>query len=191
MPVVFIGLGNPGSSYAGNRHNIGFMAVDALAHVLKASDFKQKFSGMLAEATHKGEKIFLFKPQTYMNRSGIPTSELTRFYKIPPADVIVLHDELDLPFAKLRIKQGGGNGGHNGLKSLDEHIGQVYWRVRLGIGHPGNKDMVSSYVLSDFSAEEVPALRKFIADIATQAPKLIDKDMSAVMNDVALETTKK
>jgi PTH1 family peptidyl-tRNA hydrolase len=191
MTILLVGLGNPDKQYAVNRHNIGFMAVDALASALKASDFRAKFSGLMAEATAQGEKIFLFKPQTYMNRSGIPTSELAQFYKIVPEDIIVFHDELDLPFTKLRIKQGGGNGGHNGLKSLDEHLGENYWRVRLGIGHPGNKDMVSSYVLSDFDKAEQPALEQFIKSLAAQASKIIHKDMNAVTNEMALETVKK
>lgn len=191
MPKLLIGLGNPGKEYAGNRHNVGFMAVDALAATLKASDFKKKFSGMLAETTHKGEKIYLFKPQTFMNRSGIPTSELAQFYKIPIEDVVVFYDELDLQLGKLRIKQGGGSGGHNGIKSLDQHIGANYWRVRIGIDHPGIKDMVSSYVLSDFAKDEWPIIESLIQALTKQAVKLVDKDMDGVMNGVALETTKK
>lgn len=186
MVKALIGLGNPGAAYEGNRHNVGFMALDVIADALKAGDFKKKFSGLLAEASHAGEKIYLFKPQTYMNRSGQPVSELANFYKIPVEDIIVFYDELDLPLGKLRIKQGGGSGGHNGIKSLDECVGSNYWRVRLGIGHPGVKEIVTSHVLDDFSKDEKPLVNQMLAAIAEHIQLLINNDSAAFTNKIAL-----
>lgn len=185
-PLAFIGLGNPGAKHAGNRHNIGFMAAASLAREARASFPQQKFSGMLQQADYGGRRLYFFLPQTFMNRSGVPSSELIRFYKIPIENVIVLHDELDLALAKIRIKQGGGAAGHNGLKSLDQHIGNNYWRLRLGIDHPGIKEMVHSHVLSDFSASEQRIVDDLIANLAKQLPKLVDKDMAKVVSDIAL-----
>lgn len=172
---VLVGLGNPGREYAGNRHNVGFMAVDAFAasHGLSLSGgglfsrrasgaWKDKFHGHLAEVTVGGEKCLLLKPKTYMNRSGRSVGELLNFYKIPPSDCLVVHDEIDLPFGELRAKQGGGHAGHNGLKDIDAAVGKDYWRLRVGVGHPGNKDLVADYVLSDFSKEEKAALPEII-----------------------------
>lgn len=190
-PFAFIGLGNPGAKYSGHRHNVGFMAVDALAREARASAPQQKFSGLLQTADYQGRKLYFFCPQTFMNCSGVPTSELVRFYKIPLENVMVLHDELDLPLAKVRIKQGGGHGGHNGLKSLDQHIGKDYWRVRIGIDHPGIKEMVHSHVLSDFSGDEARRVETLLAELAKELPKLIDKDAPAVMNACTLNHSPK
>jgi PTH1 family peptidyl-tRNA hydrolase len=154
MTWVLVGLGNPGAQYALNRHNIGFMAVDVIADQHKASAFKIKTNTALAEVTLHGERVFLCKPQTFMNVSGRGVAPLLSFYKIPLDRVIVFHDELDLEPGRIKIKQGGSSGGHNGLGSLDQAIGKDYWRVRIGIGHPGHKDAVSGYVLSNFRKEE-------------------------------------
>ena len=151
---LFAGLGNPGPQYAGNRHNIGFMAVDCLVRRHRLSPWRRRFQGAVSEGEIGGQKVLALLPGTYMNESGRAVAEAMRFYKIPLENVVVFHDELDLPPAKLRIKKGGGNAGHNGLKSITAHCGNDYWRVRLGIGHPGDKSLVHSYVLSDFAKSE-------------------------------------
>lgn len=157
---LITGLGNPGAEYAATRHNIGFMAVDALARAAHVASFSSKFHGEVASAEYGGEKLILLKPQTYMNLSGKSVQAAMAFYKLPPAQVIVLHDELDLPLGKVRIKKGGGANGHNGLKDIDAMVGQDYWRVRLGIGHPGDAARVHGHVLSRFTADEVPMVEK-------------------------------
>jgi PTH1 family peptidyl-tRNA hydrolase len=159
---VLVGLGNPGEKYSQNRHNMGFLVVDSIAQAYNFPAFKVKHSALVTEGMIKNKKILLCKPATYINLSGQPVGDLTRFYKIAPEFIYVIHDDLDLPLGKVKLKQGGGSGGHNGLKSLDQHIGKDYWRVRLGIGHPGKpdpdstgqKDRVCSYVLENFSAGE-------------------------------------
>lgn len=181
-PLLLIGLGNPGKSYAGNRHNIGFMAIDALARKYATRAEQKKFNGLLTEADIDGKKTLLFKPQTYMNLSGEPTVQLVQFFKIPLENIIVFHDELDLPHAKVRVKTGGGHGGHNGLKSLDANIGKDYKRVRLGIGHPGDKDMVSDYVLADFSKAELKEVRTLIENITSHISLLLQGDDAGFMN---------
>src|SRR6218665_824464 len=147
---LLVGLGNPGSQYEGNRHNIGFMALDAIAREYGITQFRSKHSGQLAEGSIAGEKVILLKPQTFMNRSGDSVQQVAQFYKIAPADIVVLYDELDLAPGKVRVKIGGGNGGHNGLRSIDPQIGLDYKRVRLGIGHPG-KEFVTHHVLGHFA----------------------------------------
>lgn len=151
---LFVGLGNPGNEYAGNRHNVGFMCLDEVHTSYGFPPEKNKFSGALTEGQVDHEKVLLFKPLTYMNRSGRAVAEVSRFYKIPPEHIIVFHDDLDLLPGKLRLKQGGGHGGHNGLKDLDAHLGSQYWRVRIGIGRPPHKGEVTPYVLSDFSKQD-------------------------------------
>lgn len=185
--IAFIGLGNPGAKYAGNRHNVGFMAVEALANEARAAAPQQKFSGLLQTAEYQGKKLYFFYPQTFMNRSGIPASELVRFFKIPVEQVVVFHDELDLAFGKLKIKQGGGHGGHNGLKSLDAHIGQNYWRVRVGIGHPGIKEMVNSHVLSDFDKDEQGEVAELLESLSKQLKHFVNMDFNTITNDLALQ----
>jgi len=149
--LLLVGLGNPGTGYARHRHNIGFMAVDEIAHVHGFSPWKSKFQGKLAEGKFGTEKTLLLKPDTYMNLSGQSVAEAVRFHKMELAQVIVFHDDLDLAPGKVRTKLGGGHGGHNGLRSIDGILGADYHRVRLGIGHPGRKDLVHSYVLNDFA----------------------------------------
>ena len=148
---LFVGLGNPGVKYAGNRHNIGFMAMDRLAADHGFAPWRKAFQGMAADGRLGDDRVVLLKPGTFMNLSGQSVGEAMRFFKLTPADVTVFHDELDLAPGKLRLKQGGGHAGHNGLRSLHEHIGEAYGRVRLGIGHPGHKDAVAAYVLHDFA----------------------------------------
>ena len=168
-PHLFIGLGNPGSKYAANRHNIGFMVIDALRAKYNTGAEQKKFGGALSEAAIDDHKVLLFKPLSYMNNSGLPSIELVRFFKIPLENITVFHDELDLPSAKIRVKTGGGNGGHNGLRSLDAHLGADYKRIRIGIGHPGDKLLVSNYVLNDFTKEERPAMERLLSDITQHA----------------------
>lgn len=185
---LFVGLGNPGAKYAANRHNIGFMALDRIAEAHGFSPWRAKFQGQTSEGRLGPEKVVLLKPETFMNLSGQSVGEAMRFYKLTPADVIVFHDELDLAPGKARVKQGGGHAGHNGLRSLHQHIGEAYSRVRLGIGHPGHKDRVSAYVLSDFAKAEGAWLDDLLRGIADGAPALAEGDSARFMNAVALRT---
>jgi PTH1 family peptidyl-tRNA hydrolase len=167
--LLFVGLGNPGSQYVRNRHNIGFMAVDAIRLRHGFSPWKRRFQGVTAEGSLGGERVLALLPGTFMNDSGRAVQEAAAFYKIAIGDVVVFQDEVELPPGKLRMKTGGGNAGHNGLRSITNHIGNDYRRVRLGIGHPGVKELVHGHVLSDFSKadmEWVEALREAIADNA-------------------------
>lgn len=186
--LVFAGLGNPGSSYAGNRHNIGFMAADAIARRHSFAPWSKKFQSLAAEGVLGGEKTLLLKPQSFMNESGQPVGEALRFYKLGPEALVVFHDELDLPEGRVRVKTGGGNGGHNGLRSLDAHLGKNYRRVRIGIGHPGNKDFVQRHVLGDFAKADREWLEPLIDAIADAAPLLVGDDGSRFMNKVSLAT---
>lgn len=184
--ILLVGLGNPGARYAGNRHNVGFMAVDAIAaaHGLPAP--RRRFQGLLAEGRVAGVRVGLLKPQTYMNDSGQSVGEAMRFYKLSPADVVVFHDELDLAPGKLRIKAGGGSAGHNGLRSLISHIGAGFRRVRIGIGHPGEKARVTGHVLKDFAKADAEWLEKELDAIADNFPLLVKGDDGGFMNKVAL-----
>ena len=164
--LLVVGLGNPGEQYARNRHNIGFMAADEIVRRHSFSSYRFKFQGELANGKIGNEKVLMFKPQTFMNESGRAVKELVTFYKIPPEDIIVLHDELDLVPGKLRVKRSGGHAGHNGLRSLHAHIGPNYARLRLGIGHPGDKNLVSGYVLKDFSKADKEWLDPLISAVA-------------------------
>src|SRR5882672_1199962 len=152
--LLLVGLGNPGAKYAGNRHNVGFMAVDAIARRHGIGPWRRRFQGVAAEGLVGAARVLLLKPETFMNDSGRAVAEAARFFKLEPQGIVVFHDELDLPPGKLRAKTGGGNAGHNGLRSISAHIGNEYRRVRIGIGHPGLKDMVYPYVLSDFAKSE-------------------------------------
>lgn len=159
--LLFVGLGNPGSRYAGNRHNVGFMAIDAIAYRFKAATWRKRFQGESTECVIGTEKALLLKPETFMNNSGQAVQEAAKFYKITLDDIIVFHDELDLAPGKVRVKLDGGNAGHNGLRSITQHCGNAYRRVRIGIGHPGHKDAVHPWVLNDFSKEE----REWVSDL--------------------------
>ena len=183
--LLLVGLGNPGPRYAGNRHNIGYMAVDEIVRRHGFGPWRRRFQGQLAEGRLGAFKLLALKPETYMNESGRAVGEALRFYKLEPSAVLVFHDELDLRFGKVKVKQGGGAGGHNGLRSLDAHIGRDYRRVRLGIGHPGHKDLVHPYVLKDFSKDEVKTVEKLIDAVASELPKLIAGDDGAFMSRVA------
>jgi PTH1 family peptidyl-tRNA hydrolase len=185
---LFVGLGNPGAKYAHNRHNIGFMALDRIAEDHGFSPWKSKFQGQVSEGTLGGTKVLLLKPQTFMNNSGQSVGEAMRFYKLTPADVTVLHDELDLAPGKARVKQGGGHAGHNGLRSIHAHIGADYARVRLGIGHPGHKDAVAGYVLRDFPKADEAWLDDLMRGISDGAAELAKGDGGKFMNAVALRT---
>ncbi|PJI54392.1 aminoacyl-tRNA hydrolase [Methylobacterium radiotolerans] len=183
---LIVGLGNPGARYAGNRHNIGFLAVDAIARQHRASPFRHRFQGEAAEVVLGTERAILLKPSTFMNESGRAVSEAQRFYKIPLADVIVLHDELDLAPAKLRVKRGGGNAGHNGLRSITAQCGNDYRRVRLGIGHPGDKALVHAYVLNDFGKAELPWVEDLCRAVADHAALLASGEDASFQNKVHL-----
>ena len=183
---LFVGLGNPGAEYARNRHNIGFMALDRIAEEHGFSPWKSKFQGRIAEGRLGREKVLLLKPETYMNRSGQSVGEALRFYKLEPEDVTVFHDELDLAPGKCRAKSGGGHAGHNGLRSLHAHVGDSYHRIRLGIGHPGRKELVAGYVLHDFAKADEDWLDDLIRGISDGAPALADGDTGKFMNAVSL-----
>lgn len=185
---LLAGLGNPGPKYADNRHNIGFMVLDELIRHNDspvAPAWREKFNGMVAEARIGTEKVLLLKPTTFMNNSGQSVAAAARFYKIPPERVIVFHDELDLPPGKVRVKLAGGSGGHNGLKSIDSHLGKNYWRVRLGIGHPGHKDRVSGYVLSDFSKADDEWLAPLLEGVVRECKHLTAREPDKFMTNVA------
>ncbi|WP_288427981.1 aminoacyl-tRNA hydrolase [uncultured Agrobacterium sp.] len=186
--IIIAGLGNPGSQYAGNRHNIGFMAVDALQRLPSFAPWSRKFKAEISEGEIAGEKVLLMKPLTFMNLSGESVGEAMRFYKLKPGDIIAIHDELDLPAGRARIKIGGGHGGHNGLKSLDAHCGKEYRRLRLGIGHPGDKERVHGHVLGDFAKSDKVWLEPLIDAIADNASMLVKSEDSQLMNKLALAT---
>lgn len=185
--LLFVGLGNPGAKYARNRHNIGFMALDEIAAQHGFSGWRSKFQGLIAEGRLGSEKVLLLKPETFMNRSGQSVSEVLRFHKLAPEDMVVFHDELDLAPGKLRVKNGGGHAGHNGLRSIHSHVGDAYKRVRMGIGHPGHKDAVSHYVLHDFSKADQAWLEPELRGVADGAPALAAGDDAKFMNAVALQ----
>jgi PTH1 family peptidyl-tRNA hydrolase len=186
---LFVGLGNPGKEYALNRHNVGFMAVDEIAARYGAHGFKKKFNAEMAEVTIEGRKVVLLKPQTFMNVSGKSVQPAAAFFKIKPENIVVFYDELDLEPGKLRVKKGGGSGGHNGIKSIDNVLGnKEYWRVRIGIGHPGDKNRVTGYVLGNFAKEDQIWLDKLIPEIARQAEYLTQGKMDDYMTQIARHT---
>jgi len=182
---IFAGLGNPGAKYERNRHNVGFMAADAIARRHSFSPWTKKFQALVAEGSLAGEKVLLMKPQTFMNLSGQSVGEAMRFYKAAPSDITVFYDELDLAPGKVRIKTGGGHGGHNGIKSLDAHCGKDYRRVRIGIGHPGAKELVLSYVLGDFAKAD-SWLDPLLDAIADAAPLIAQGNDNEAMNRISL-----
>ena len=184
--LLLVGLGNPGPKYEQNRHNIGFMAVDEIVRRHSFASFKAKFQGLIADGTLEGDKGLVLKPTTFMNESGRSVGEAMRFYKLSPSDVVVLHDELDLAFGKVRARAGGGLAGHNGLRSIAQYIGPDFRRVRIGIGHPGDKRRVHGHVLSDFSKSEIDMAMKLVDGIADAAPLLSKGDADAFMSRVAL-----
>lgn len=183
---ILVGLGNPGKEYEGNRHNVGFMTIDAIADAFGLGPFKSKFEGEMCEGRIGEEKVVLVKPMTFMNLSGQCVQKVARFYKVTPNRIVAFHDELDLAPGKMRVKKGGGAAGHNGLKSMDQHLNsQDYWRVRMGIGHPGDRDRVSGYVLSDFAKAEREWLPDWIDACAKNVPTLIAGKPEDYMTKVA------
>lgn len=186
---LIVGLGNPGKEYERNRHNIGFMAVDEIASAFNFKPFKVKYKGEYVEGEIAGEKVALLKPMTYMNESGRAVGEAARFYKIPTSNIIVFHDELDLAPAKIRTKTGGGAAGHNGLRSMDDWLDNPnYIRVRMGIGHPGDKDRVHGYVLGNFAKADEDWLVPLLHACAKHLPLLLQKNETVYMSKVALAT---
>ena len=173
---LFVGLGNPESKYAKNRHNVGFMAIDALAAAYGFGDFREKYHGLLAEGQIGTQKVLLLKPQTFMNKSGVSVSEAVNFFKLDGCQIVVFYDELDLPPGKLRMRRGGGFAGHNGLRSINAHMGADFRRARLGIGHPGDKAKVTGHVLGDFAKADADWLADFLKALADHAPLLAAGD---------------
>jgi PTH1 family peptidyl-tRNA hydrolase len=183
---LFVGLGNPGAKYAGNRHNIGFMAVDRIAADHGFAPWKRAFAGQVSDGRLGAEKVLLLKPETFMNLSGQSVQAAASFHKVEAADITVFHDELDLPPAKIKAKFGGGHAGHNGLRSIHAHMGEGYARVRLGIGHPGHKDRVADYVLHDFAKSDQVWLDDLMTGISDGAAHLAGGDSAKFLNAVAL-----
>ena len=186
--LLVVGLGNPGPEHAYHRHNIGFMAVDDIVHRHGFSPFRARFQGRLSEGRLAGDKAIVLKPSTYMNRSGQAVGEAMRYFKLAPEQVVVVYDELDLAPGKCRVKRGGGAGGHNGIRSIDRHIGPEYWRVRLGIGHPGHKDRVHGYVLHDFAKSDEDWLDPLLEAVADAFPLMAEGEPEKFMTRVAMLT---
>ena len=189
--LLFVGLGNPGAGYAWNRHNVGFMVVDSIAQAYGFAPYRARFRGMLADGRIDGARVLALKPATFMNRSGIAVGEAARFYKLAPSQVVVIHDEVDLVPGKIRVKTGGSSAGHNGLKSIDGHFGNGYRRLRIGVGHPGDKQRVPSYVLRDFLAEDQAWLDALVPAIVGAAPCLVRGDDPGFMSRVAAARDKR
>ena len=182
---IWVGLGNPGAQYALQRHNVGFMAADIIAEVHDFSPWTKKFRSLVCEGRIGREKMLLVKPQTFMNASGDAVQQALAFYKLDTNALTVFHDELDLAPMKVKVKQGGGTAGHNGLRSIDAHLGPDFRRVRIGIGHPGHKDRVTGYVLGNYSKAEMEPLSDLLAAISAEADWLADGDDVRFMNEIA------
>jgi peptidyl-tRNA hydrolase, PTH1 family len=183
---LIVGLGNPGPRYARTRHNIGFMAVDEIVRRHSFPALKERFKGLFAEGTIAGQRVMLLKPQTFMNDSGESVGAAARFFKLEAGEIAIIHDELDLAEGKLRVKRGGGAAGHNGLRSIDALFANDYWRVRIGIGHPGVKELVHPYVLQNFAADELKEWVEPLVDVVADAlPLLLDGAPQAFMSEVA------
>ena len=183
---IWAGLGNPGAQYAMHRHNVGFMAADVIAETFSFAPWKTRFQGLASEGRIGSDKVLLVKPATFMNESGRSIGEAMRFFKLEPKDVTVFYDELDLAPFKVKVKIGGGAAGHNGIRSITDHIGADFRRVRLGIGHPGNKDRVTGYVLGNFHKSEIDDLADLLGAVSAEADWLAKGDDVRFMNDVAL-----
>lgn len=188
-PYLVVGLGNPGGEYAGHRHNVGFMAVDALATALGAGAFGKKFHGEIAEAKLGARKILLLKPLTFMNHSGRAVQAAAAFYKIHPENILVLHDELDLPVGKIRIKKGGGANGQNGIRDIDAALGKDYWRCRIGIDHPGDKARVHGHVLSNFGRDDRATIDKLLEALSTHFALYYEHSPEALMSKVSAQVS--
>lgn len=185
--LLLVGLGNPGAEYALNRHNLGFLVLDAIVEDYGFSPWRTKFQAWISEGKLGGEKVLALKPQTFMNRSGDAVSAAVRFFKLEPSDVLVVHDELDLAPAKVKVKTGGGTAGHNGLKDIGSHIGPDFRRVRIGIGHPGSKDRVHRYILGNFSMADQEWVADVVGAIVGAAPLLAKGEDARFMSDVAMQ----
>lgn len=183
---IWTGLGNPGPRYALHRHNVGFMALDVIADMHGFGPVQKKFSGWVQEGRIGSSKVLLLKPATFMNESGRAVGEALRFYKLDPSALTVFHDELDLAPFKVKVKHGGGTAGHNGLKSIDRHIGPEFRRVRIGIGHPGHKDRVTGHVLGNYAKDEQDDLASMLGAIAAESEWLAAGDDARFMSDIAL-----
>jgi PTH1 family peptidyl-tRNA hydrolase len=183
---LIVGLGNPGEKYQKNRHNIGFLAVEEIAKRHRFPPFREKYKGLISEGTIGGERVLILKPQTWMNSSGESVEAVAQFYKLSPADITVIYDEIDLVPGKARIKRGGGTGGHNGLRSIDPRVGPDYRRIRLGVGHPGHKDAVMPWVLGDFSKADLVWLEPLLGTLADNADLIVKGDDNALMNKLAI-----
>lgn len=190
--ILLVGLGNPGPEYKFTRHNMGFLALDTLAEDHHFSPWKEKFKGLVSEGTLKDQKVLLLKPHTFMNLSGQSVIQAMQFYKTPLENVIVFHDELELDPGKLRVKQGGGHAGHNGLKHIDQSVGKDYWRIRLGIGHPrttGAPHGTSDYVLSKFSPNDAQWLGPFLESVSYHIPLFLEGERDRFVSDVMHDMT--
>jgi PTH1 family peptidyl-tRNA hydrolase len=184
---IFAGLGNPGASHALNRHNIGFMAVEAIAEMHGFGPWKSRFLGLASEGRIGAHKLILLKPATFMNESGRSVGEAVRFFKVEPAEALtVFYDELDLDPFRVKVKHGGGAAGHNGIRSIDAHLGPDYRRVRMGIGHPGHKDRVTGHVLGNFGKAEMESLADVLGAVAAEVGWLLDGNDARFMSEVAL-----
>jgi PTH1 family peptidyl-tRNA hydrolase len=183
--LLLVGLGNPGPGYAKNRHNLGFMAVDEIVRRHGFGPFRRRFQSDISEGRLGGEKLLAQKPLQYMNRSGLPVKQAADFYKLEPEEIIVIYDEIDLAPGKMRAKKGGGHGGHNGIRDIARHIGPDFWRVRVGVGHPGDKDRVEGWVLQDFPKSDWPVIERMIDAVAEELPLLVAGDDGAFMSKVA------
>ncbi|MSP88525.1 MAG: aminoacyl-tRNA hydrolase [Alphaproteobacteria bacterium] len=186
--LLVVGLGNPGPGHSGNRHNIGFMAADAIVRRHDFGALRARFDGLIAEGKVAGTRVLMLKPLTYMNDSGRSVGQAMCYFKLEPSQVTVIHDELDLAAGKVKVKIGGGAAGHNGLRSIDEHIGRDYRRVRLGIGHPGERELVHGYVLQDFAKAEWAWVAKLVEAVAEALPILVEGDDNGFMNKVTVLT---
>ncbi len=183
---LLVGLGNPGQRYAGNRHNVGFMIADAIARRHGFSPWRRRFHGLVAEGDLAGERVLLLKPETYMNNSGRAVAEAAHFYKIEPVDLVVFHDEIDLPPGRVRVKAGGGTAGHNGIRSIAGHIGTAFRRVRVGVGHPGVRELVEYYVLQDFAKAEREWVETVCDTMAENAALIAKGEDASFQNKVHL-----
>ncbi len=188
---LLAGLGNPGSKYANNRHNVGFMVIDEIAGAWGFANWRKRFQGETSEGLIEGQKVLLLKPITFMNESGRSLGDAVRFYNLSLDDVFVIHDELDLPSGKMRTKTGGGHAGNNGVRSIKTHLGDDFHRVRIGVGHPGDKSKVSGHVLKDFAKSDQPWLSKMITAIADEIPLLLNGEVASFQNRVHLATAEK
>lgn len=176
-PMLIVGLGNPGPKYALHRHNVGFMALDEIAAFYDVTDFSSKATSSLAETRIDGTRVYFLKPMTYMNKSGQPVRHYMDYYNIPLENILVIHDELDLAFGRMKLKRGGGSAGHNGIKDITAHCGEDFWRIRFGIGHPGEAREVSDYVLSNFSLPEIKSVSEILDRVANSISHWIAGDV--------------